>query len=84
MMNAKESMTEDEALGRVHEIGTAFDNDLNDGDGPDYESVTVENSGGHTFLNYAGTTGDNTWIFRWALIPVHPSTTGADLLPGEE
>lgn len=77
-------MTEDEALARVHEIGTAFDNDFNDGDGPDYESVTVDNSGGHSFLEYSGSTGDNQWTFRWVLIPVEPGTPGNDLLPGED
>jgi hypothetical protein len=70
-------MTEEEALARVHSIGTAFDNDYNDGDGPDYEGVTVETANGHTWLNYSGTTGEKTWAFRWLLIPVPLGQVGS-------
>lgn len=38
-------MTEEEALERVHEIGTAFDNDYNEGSGPDFEGVYVTSDG---------------------------------------
>ena len=57
-------MTEEEALDRVDEIGTAFDNDLNDGEGPDWESVSVSNG----FLIYSGTWADGGHVeYRWRL-----------------
>ncbi len=67
-------MTEEEALERVSEIGTAFANDLNDGDNHVlYEGADVTWRQGHAFLTYTATLADEdaTQVtFRWVLIPV--------------
>jgi hypothetical protein len=63
--------TEIDALERVHEIGTAFDNDYNDGDGPDFECVTIQNVNNRPVLEYSYTfvseDEETTGIFRWEL-----------------
>lgn len=64
-------MTEDEALDRVTEIGQAFANDLNDGDGPVlYEGLDVT-GGDEPVLSYQATLEDGTEVvYRWALVTV--------------
>lgn len=48
--------TESDALDRIDEIGQAFANDLNDGDGPDYEGLhTSIDKDGNIMLTYVGT-----------------------------
>ena len=66
-------MTEEEALERVSEIGSAFANDLNDGDDPiAYEGHDVQWKQGHAFLTYSATLDDGKkHTFRWVLIPVN-------------
>ena len=68
-------MTEEEALERVSAIGSAFANDLNDGDDPiAYEGHDVTWVQGHAFLSYSATMEDGTEVqFRWIMIPVAPA-----------
>lgn len=52
-------MNEGEVLDRVDEIGQAFANDLNDGDGPDFEGLyTYYDEYGDLHLVYTGTVVD--------------------------
>ena len=66
-------MTEEEALDRVNEIGTAFANDYHDGDGPDFEGVSVTSDGfGAQTLTYTGAyvsedDEDQEFEFVWRL-----------------
>lgn len=64
-------MTEEEALLRVHEIGQAFANDLNDGDTEvNYEglSVTLPSECTYGVLEYEATMADGTvHTWTWAL-----------------
>lgn len=68
-------MTEEEALERVSAIGSAFANDLNDGDDDVlYEGAVVTWNQGHAFLTYVATLEDGGDVaFRWVLIPVDES-----------
>jgi hypothetical protein len=60
-------MNEEEALGRLENIGQAFANDYNDGDGPDFEGFTIE-QGEVTFLVYNATLENGIEVeFVWAL-----------------
>lgn len=71
-------MTEEEALERVSEIGSAFANDLNDGDNNVlYEGADVTWRQGHAFLTYSATIADDDSTkveFRWLLLPVTPES----------
>jgi len=64
-------MTEPEALERISEIGQAFANDVNDGDGPvAYEGfvVTKEPETGKYILQYNATLDNGTELaFSWYL-----------------
>lgn len=73
-------MTEEEAIEYVNEVGMAFDNDYNDGDGPvAYGGVNIVWSGGHTYLVAEGILKDQTkFKWRWALIPVEHKEDGED------
>lgn len=67
-----EALTEEEAFDRITEIGTAFANDLNDGDSKVlYEGVHVEWDGHTSTLNYSATLENGTEVvWRWAMLPL--------------
>ena len=63
-------MTEEEALTQIDEIGQAFANDLNDGDGPvSYHGlVTLYDDAMNLVLEYSATLDDGSQhTFRWPL-----------------
>ena len=62
-------MTEDEAFNRITEIGQAFANDLNDGDGPViYEGLSAYPGSQGGILEYQATLDDGSTVtWRWHL-----------------